>query len=125
MLDRIFPKQADNSFHGYRLAIFLLVAIVLLRLGIGANSMLDAPNVAVTADGIPLDSYGTAGADTVVALFALLGLFHLLFALLGLAVLIRYRALIPLMYLLLLAQQAGNRLLNFVHPIARLGAGVP
>src|SRR5665213_1845750 len=102
MLTRIFPKQIDNAYRGHWLAIWLMVPIVLLRLVIGFNSMVFARMVATSADGIPLDSFGTAGAE---ALIALLGLYLLLFALLGVVVLIRYRAMIPFMYLLLLIQQ--------------------
>lgn len=122
MLGRIFPKQFDNFYRGHWLAIWLLVPIVLLRLVIGANSILNTRLVATTADGIPLDSFGAAGAEAVIALFALLGLYFVLLALLGILVLIRYRAMIPLMYLLLLAQQLGGRVLGLLHPIARSGA---
>ncbi len=121
MLTRIFPKQIDNAYRGHWLAIWLMVPIVLLRLVIGFNSMVFARMVATSADGIPLDSFGTAGAEAVIALFALLGLYLLLFALLGVVVLIRYRAMIPFMYLLLLIQQLGSKVLGLLHPIARSG----
>jgi hypothetical protein len=122
MRSRIFPKQFDNNYRGHWFGMWLLVPIVLLRLVIGTNSVLNTRLVATTADGIPLDSFGTAGADAVIALFALLGLYLLLFALLGVVVLIRYRAMIPFMYLLLLIQQLGSRALGMLHPIGRFGA---
>jgi len=121
MLSRIFPKQIDNAYRGHWLAIWLLVPVVLLRLVIGFNSMAFTRMVATTADGIPLDSFGAAGAEAAVSLFALLGLYLLLFALLGAVVLIRYRAMIPFMYLLMLIQQLGSRVLGLLHPIARSG----
>ncbi len=122
MLARIFPKQIDNAYRGHWLAIWLLVPIVLLRLVIGFNSMVLTRMVATGADGIPLDSFGIAGAQAVIALFALLGLNGLLLALLGIVVLIRYRAMIALFYLLLLLQQLGSRALGLLHPIAKSGA---
>ena len=122
MLNRIFPRQFDNNYRGHWLAIWLLVPLVIARLAMGTNSMLNTRLVATTADGIPLDSYGAAGAEAVIALFALSGLFLLLLALQGVVVLIRYRSMIPFMYLLLLIQQLGNRALILAHPIAKSGA---
>jgi hypothetical protein len=121
MLNRLFPKQFDNSFQGSRLAIWLLIPILLLRAIIGFNSMAFTRSVAMTADGIPLDKFGVDAAQTVIALFALLGLLIFLFALLGVVVLIRYRAMIPFMYLVLLAQQLGNKALLLVYPVVRSG----
>jgi hypothetical protein len=78
--------------------------------------------VATGPDGIPLDSFGAGGAQAVLALFALLGLCRLLFALQGIVVLIKYRAMIPFMYLLLLILQLGSKALLLVRPIASSGA---
>jgi hypothetical protein len=123
MLDRIFPRQFDNNYRGHWLAIWLFVPLVVARLAMGTNSIINTRMVATTADGIPLDSYGAAGAEAVIALFALSGFFLLLLALQGLVALIRYRAMIPFMYLLLLIQQVGNRALILAHPVAK--SGVP
>jgi len=122
MLNRIFPERLDNHYRGHRLAIWLLIPIVLVKLMIGANSILNTRLVATSADGIPLGSFDAAGAEAVVSLFALLGLFHLLLGLQGALVLIRYRAAIPLFFLLMLAQQVASRALALAHPIASSGA---
>jgi hypothetical protein len=122
MLTRIFPKQFDNAFAGWRLAIWLFVPIVIVELGIGANSMISTRMVAMSADGIPLDRYGKEAADAVVALFALLGLSRLVIALLCALALIRYRSMLPLLYLTLLLLHLGARVLNALHPIASAGA---
>jgi hypothetical protein len=117
MLGRLFPSQADNAaYRGLRLAIWLLAALVILRLGMGASTLLQPVHVATTADGIPLAAYGPAAAQMVVSLFAHLGLWFVLFGVAGAVVLIRYRALIPLFYLLLLAQQLGGRAVNALYP---------
>ena len=39
MLGRIFPKQIDNAYRGYKLAIWLLAAIVLLRLAMSGGTL--------------------------------------------------------------------------------------
>ncbi len=123
MLNRVFPKQFDNTYRGHWLAVWLFVPIVLARLAMGTNSIINTRLVVTAADGIPLDSYNAGGAEAVLALFALYGLFLLLSGLQGLVVLIRYRAMIPFMYLLLLIQQLGGGALVRMHPFAR--SGVP
>jgi hypothetical protein len=122
MLSRIFPNQFDNaSYGGHRFGIWLFVPVLMVELAIGLNSIINTRFVATSADGIPLDSYDAAGAAAVVSLFALLGLSRALIGLTGLMALIRYRAMIPFMYLLLLALQFGTKALVFLHPIAPSG----
>ncbi|HSM95707.1 MAG TPA: hypothetical protein VLT91_06670 [Rhizomicrobium sp.] len=122
MLNRIFPRQFDNNFRGHWLAVWLLVPVVLMRLVIGTNSMINTHSVATGADGIPVDSFGAAGSAQVLSLFALQGLYGLTIALLGVLVLLRYRAMIPLYYLLLLILQFGSRALSLLHPTVHAGA---
>jgi len=119
MLGRVFPRQFDNIFRGHWLAIWILVPVVLLELVIGINSIINTRTVAMGADGIPLDRFGPEAATTAVSLFALLGLSRLLFGLMGVMALIRYRAMIPFIYLLLLALQLGSKALLLLHPAIR------
>jgi hypothetical protein len=123
MLSRVFPRQFDNaSYRGHRFGVWLFIPILVVELGIGANSIINTRFVATSADGIPLDRYDPAGAEAVISLFALLGLSRVLLALTGAMALIRYRAMIPFMYLLLLAMQFGTKALVFLHPIASSGS---
>jgi hypothetical protein len=122
MFSRIFPERVDNaSYRGHRLAIWLFIPITILRLMMGVNCIFFTRFVA-TGDGIPLVTYSAASAETVVSLFALLGLSNLLLALQGIVVLSRYRAMIPFMYLVLLIDYFGSKALLLVYPIARSGA---
>jgi hypothetical protein len=122
VFERFLPRQLDNAYRGRRLAIWLLVAVVLTRLAMGANSIVNTSFVATGPDAIPLSSYDPAAAQAVIGLFALLGLSHLLLALQGVVVLIRYRALVPLFYLLLLAHALGAQALLAWRPIAPAAA---
>jgi hypothetical protein len=121
MLSRIFPKQFDNAYRGNRFAFWLFVPVVLMELSMGVNSLFNTRTVAMLADGIPLDRYGAGGADAVIAIFAIAGLFRVLLALQGVMVLLRYRTMIPFMYLVLLILHLGSKALLLVHPIARSG----
>lgn len=121
MLSRIFPRQIDNSYRGHRLAIWILGLVLAGRLAVGINGTFNTRFVAMSADGIPLDSYGAAAADTVAALFALVAFLNLPLGLQGIAVLIRWRAMIPFMYLLLLFQSIASKIILYAHPLARSG----
>lgn len=85
------------------------------------NSIFNGRLVLSSADGIPLDTYTTAAAQTVVSLFALLGLSHLMICLLCVVVLLRYRSMIPLVFALLLLEQLSKKLLLHFLPIVRTG----
>ena len=121
MIEQLIPKHADNAYRGHRLALWILALIILMKLGIGLNSIFNGHYVASSADGIPIDTYTPAGTQTVLALFAVLGLFQLMLCLLGMLVLGRYRALVPLMFSLLLLEQLGRKLILLFIPIERTG----
>jgi hypothetical protein len=121
MLNPLFPPQADNTYRGYKLALWLLALLVLMKAGIGLNSIFNGHFVATTADGIPVDTFTPAGAQTVVSLFAILGLSQLVIGLVCLLVLVRYRALIPFMFTLLLLEHLSRRLILAFLPAASVG----
>lgn len=110
LLARLFPKQVDNSFDGHRAALWLLGLFIALKLVMSVNSIFNTASIA-TGDGIALDSFGPAAAREVLTLFALMALGQLVLALIALAILIRYRALVPLICLLLLGERIAGRLI--------------
>jgi hypothetical protein len=109
MLSRLFPEQADNRFEGLRPALWLLGLLIFLKLAMSLNSIFNTESVATGADGIPLASYGPAAAREVLLLFALMALGHLALTLIAIAALIRWRALVPFLYLVLLGEQFARR----------------
>lgn len=74
-----------------------------------------------SADGIPLDTFTTGGAETVVSITTLLGLSQLLLASFGVLALIRYRAMVPFMYVLLLVEYFAKKWIQLLKPIVRTG----
>lgn len=122
MLDQLLPRQIDNTYRGRKLALWLFAAVVLLRVIMSLNSIFNARSVATSADGIPLDTFTPAGAQTVVSLFALLALANLFISLLGILVLVRFRGMVPLMFTLLLLQYLSRKLILYFMPIVRVGA---
>jgi hypothetical protein len=118
LLDRLLPRQADNRFEGYRAALWLLGLLIALKLIMGVRSIFDTASVAQGADGIPLDSFGPAAAREVLLLFALMALGQLVLTLIALIVLIRWRALVPFIYLVLLAEHLARRLIAQSYRVA-------
>lgn len=121
MPNPLLPPRADNAYRGHRLALVLLAALLLMKLAIALGSIFNGRTAATSADGIPIDSYTPAGATTVLSLFGMLGVANVVIALVGAVVLARYRTLVPLVFGLLLVQQASRYLVLQMHPIARTG----
>jgi hypothetical protein len=119
MLGRLLPKQADNRFAGYRAALWLLGLYVALKLVMGFNSIFNTASVATGADGIALNSFGPAAAREVLTLFALTSLGQLTLALIALTILIRYRALVSFIYLVLIGEHLARRAIVQSHALAR------
>jgi hypothetical protein len=120
MLSDLFPRAADNRYPGRRLGLWLF-ALMLLKIAMGVNVMLNAPSVARSADGIPVQAFGSAGGSAFLSIFAAWGLCQLVFGLACLVVLLRYRSLVPLAFLALLLEQAGRKLLQLHWPLERIG----
>ena len=122
MFKQLFPERADNAYRGHNLALLLFTLVVLAKTGIGLGTIFNGRQAASSADGIPLDTYTSASAQTVLSLFALLGLSQVMICLICFVVLVRYRTMIPLMFALLLLYQLGRQLILHFLPIARTGA---
>jgi hypothetical protein len=121
MPNPLLPPLFDNTHRGHRGALWLLTFIVLTKGAMGLNCIFNGAVVARSADGIPLDTFTPAGAQAVVSLFAIWGLCQLLFSLLGLLVLVRYRAMTPFMFAFLLIEHVGRKLILSVMPIVKAG----
>jgi hypothetical protein len=123
VFERLLPRQADNRYQGYRLALWLLGLLIALKLVMSVNSILNTESVAVGADRIPLDSFGPAAAREVLLLFALMALGHLALTLIALTTLIRYRALVPFIYLVLIGEQIARRAIIQAQAVGSAGGG--
>jgi hypothetical protein len=120
MLTRLLPKQIDNDYRGHVLALWLLVPLVLTKFLQGASvaGLLGTGNsrqVLEGVDKVPIGAFPAEAASHLIFLFASWGLGIFVLGLLGIVVLLRYRAMIPLMYLLLLIEQVGRKALSTIH----------
>lgn len=122
MFARLFPSQFDNRFQGWRAALWLLGLLLALRLVMSVNSIFNTEQVAAGADKFPLASYGADGARAVLMLFALHSLAELMLVAVGIAALVRYRAMVPFVFLLLTAEHVARRLIVQGYAIERSAA---
>jgi hypothetical protein len=125
MLNRLLPRQADNGYEGLRAGLWLLAPVLLIKSLMGFNAIFLGRYVAAGADAIPLDRYGPEAEAAVLTLFALWGLGQLVLGLQGAIVLVRYRRLVPLLYLVLLFEHLARKLLFMLYPITRSAEGQP
>lgn len=121
MFDRIFPRSFDNQFQGHVLALWLFAPIVITKIIIGLAHIFLKDGGAQSISTIPLDTFVNGGADTIVALFAHMGVAQLLLGVLCLLVLFKYRSMIPLMYSLMLLDFFAEDWIAAVKPIAMAG----
>ena len=119
MSNRLVPRQADNSFQGRKPALWIFALLLLLLAAMSVNSIFNGRFVAKDIDGLPLDIYTPAGAQAVVSLFAIWGGTQLIIVMLGIIVLLRYRALVPLMFLVLLFQRLLLQVIHHYLPNAK------
>ena len=121
MFDQLLPQRIDHTYRGYKPALWLFGLLLFMKIAMSLNSIFNGYSVASSADGIPLDTYTSACAKTLVSLFALLGLSHFMICLLCILVLIRYRSMVPLMFALLLLEHLSRKLILQFLPIVRTG----
>ena len=123
MLQRLFPVRLDNKGYRGRLAgLWLFAFFLLLRAIMGVNGAINTRAIA-TGDGIRLDGLGEGAAETILRLFQSLSLAQLPLVAIGVAALWRWRAMVPFLYLVLLADQIVRRLAASTNPVTRTEAG--
>lgn len=121
MFDKLLPRTINNTYRGYKAALWLLGLVVAVRILQSTMIIFNGSSTIKGADGIPLDSYEPEAAQTIMALFAQNSLWRLLFCLLSIVVLVWYRSAVSLMFTLLLLHYLAARLLSQFVPLVREG----
>jgi len=121
ILSRLFPAHIDNTYQGSKIALWILGLLVAVRTMQSVMILVNGYSIAQSADGIPLETYPAAAAQTIVALFTLSAVNRLVISLICVVVVVRYRRAVPLMFLLLLVTYAAGQLVGRVVPIVRVG----
>ncbi len=121
MLQRLFPKVIDNQFSGHPVALYVFFALTALTLWRSQHHLFAPDGGAQSIATIPLDSYSIGAASTIIGIFSLWGLSQLLLGLIYLIAALRYRAMIPLLYLLFVVEYVIRLGIGFAKPIETVG----
>ncbi len=121
ILALIFPAPANNKYQGSSISLYvfcLLTIITLVRSWIHFGF---ADGGAQSIASIPLDHFSSQASATIISIFSTMGLSQLLFGLLYVVVIFRYRSLIPLMWLFILLEYAvGMSVVFFWKPLTTI-----
>lgn len=121
MLNRIFPERIDNHYRGHKLALWFFVPITFMKVAISLVHIFYEDGGAQSISTIPLDTYTSGAAENVIAIFSRMGLDQLLLGLLFVVVLFRYRAMIPLMYVLIIVGYIAREGIVYMKPLVLAG----
>jgi len=121
MGSKILPSVADNNYRGHKIALWFFYLITAVTIGRSLIHMLKDDGGAQSIATIPLDTYTDAAAATVILIFSYWGLSQLMFGIIQLIVALKYRSLIPLMYLMLIIEWGGRFLISLWKPIETAG----
>ena len=121
MLEKILPRQVDNSYNGHKLALYFFYFITLVTIGRSCIHIFASDGGAQSIATISLDTFTHGGAEGVIYLFAQWGIAQLMVGLMYLMVALRYRRLIPLMYVFIFIEWSSRIVLAFFKSIESAG----
>ena len=123
-MKHLFPNSIDNDYKGNKLPMYLFYLVTAYTVIRSIIHLVFPDGGAQTIATIPLHLYSKDASDTIIHMFSEWGLSQLLFGLFYIVVLIKYKSLIPLMYLFLVLEYSTRLLLSFYKPF-ELGGQAP
>ena len=120
MFNQFFPRRVDITYRGYKPAVWLFALVVAVKTAQSLGAIFYGYTTAIAADGIPLDTFPPEAGRAMLSVFVRLGLRHLMLCLFGVLVLVRYRALIPMMFSLFLLELLSAKLILWFIPIGNV-----
>jgi hypothetical protein len=121
VFDRLLPQPIDNRYSGSKIALWLFGLIVFVHILQSVLVIVNGHSIAQSADGIPLETYPAAAAQTILAIFMVASLRRLIISLMCAVVLFRYRSAVPLMFVVLGIGYLGGQVIFQFVPIVRVG----
>jgi hypothetical protein len=107
-MNKVLPEIIDNTFKGNKIALWFFYLISIVTIVRSCIHIFKDDGGAQSIATIPLDTYTNGGADAVIFIFAYWGLSQLMFGLLQGIVALKYKGLIPLIYLFLLFEYVAR-----------------
>ncbi len=119
MMKRLLPKSADLRYEGNRIAGWLFLLLAIVSMGRSLIHLFAPDGGAGSIAGIDLSQ---GGEQSIIFAFGLWGLSQVIYAVFQLLVALRYRSLIPLMYLILAFETVGRMAVGAMKPPVMLHA---
>ena len=117
----VLPKEINNTYQGRKIALYLFCLFTIMTVVRSLIHVFAPDGGSQTIATIPLDSFSKEGASAVVLIFALWGLSQLIMGIFYVIVLLRYKSLIPLMYLFIFFEYVMRFILGVLKPIETTG----
>jgi len=114
IFEAILPPKIDNTLRGLKLPFYVFALYAIVSTVRSCIHLLAPDGGAGSIAGMDLS---VAGAEGIIFAFALWGSSQLLFALIQLLVVFRYRSLVPFMYLMLILEILLLELVGYMKPI--------
>ena len=110
----LFPARADNNLRGSKWPLYLFILVATIGMVRSCIHIFSPDGGAGSIAGMNLT---VSGANEVIFAFALWGAEQLVYALLQWGVILRYRSLIPLMWLVQFLETLGRMLVGRIKPV--------
>lgn len=122
MFNRFLPRCADNTYRGYKAALWIFGAVVAFKALIALGTIFNGYSAASSADGIPLRTFSPAAVQTVLSDFAIWGVAMLTLCFIAAVVLARYRSLVPFMFAVVFAEHLLRKVTLYFIPVVTSGS---
>ena len=117
----ILPKTIDDNYLGRKVALYFFYFITVVTIIRSLIHTFAQDGGAQSIATIPLDSYSNNASQTVILIFALWGLSQLIMGVFYFIVALRYKSLIPLMYIFITFEYLMRLILGTIKPIITEG----
>lgn len=118
---KLLPDSIDNRYRGRKLSQYAFLLITAATIVRSLIHVFAPDGGAQSIATIPLDSYPADAAAAVILMFSLWGLSQLLMGFVYLGVYVKYKSLIPAMYVLLIFEYAMRIVVGQMKPIVTAG----
>ena len=118
---KLLPAVVDNQFRGIKLSQYAFLLITAATIVRSLIHVFAADGGAQSIATIPLNAYPADAAATVILMFSLWGLSQLLMGIVYLGVYVKYKSLIPMMYVLMIVEYAMRIVIGQMKPIVTVG----
>ena len=115
--NRILPKQIDDNYTGHILSQYVFIVFTLLTICRSLAHMFlpDGGSESIASINISAE-----GGSNIISIFYLWGLSQLIIGIVYLAVILRYKSLIPLMWIIVFFEYLGRFLVGFYKPVVTM-----